>query len=148
MKAIIQRVLEANVQVEGIKIAEIKIGALVLIGITHSDTENDCDWMAEKLLGLRIFNDDTGKMNHNILTANGTLLLVSQFTLYGECSKGKRPSFTTAAKAEFAEPLFNKFVEKIRSKHPQVQTGKFGADMKVHLINDGPVTLILESQKS
>lgn len=145
MRCIVQRVSQAAVAVDGVEIASIKTGVLVLVGITHSDTIKDCQWMAEKLVGLRLFPDADGKMNRSVSDCNYNLLLVSQFTLYGDCKKGKRPSFIEAAKSEMAEPLFGTFVSTIKALYPHIQTGQFGADMAVSLVNDGPVTLIIES---
>jgi D-tyrosyl-tRNA(Tyr) deacylase len=117
---------------------------LLLVGLTDSDTEAELAWMAEKVVGLRIFNDDEGKMNRSLDEVGGALLVVSQFTLYGDARKGRRPSFTTAARPEVAVPLYERFVERLRATGLQVETGEFGAMMDVELVNDGPVTLILE----
>jgi D-tyrosyl-tRNA(Tyr) deacylase len=146
MRCVIQRVTEASVTVDGKIIASIQRGLVVLVGITHSDTEKDGHWMADKLLGLRIFSDADGKMNLSLLECGFELLVVSQFTLYGDCKKGKRPSFIEAAKGEVAEPLFDHFIQHLKGIYPKVQIGQFGADMAVSLVNDGPVTLIVESK--
>ena len=148
MRAVVQRVTSASVSVDNVTIASISNGLMVLIGITHSDSEKDICWMSDKLLGLRLFPDTDGKMNRSVMECNGELLLVSQFTLYGDCKKGKRPSFIDAAKSENAEPLFNKFVTEMTAHYPKIQTGKFGSNMAVTLVNDGPVTLILESTRN
>ena len=146
MKALIQRVKNASVSVDGEHRASIEHGLLVLLGITDSDTTAEADWLAAKVANIRIFNDDSGKMNHSVLETNGDVIVVSQFTLYGDASKGNRPSFIQAARPEHAEPLYEYFVVELQ-KHlsTAVQTGVFGADMQVSLINDGPVTIIIES---
>lgn len=145
MKSVIQRVSEASVTIDGIVQGEIKTGFLVLLGITHSDTEKDVKWMVDKISGLRVFEDENGKMNLSLGDVKGELLIVSQFTLYGDARKGRRPSFIEAARPEKAIPLYEKFIELAKVKNINVATGEFGADMKVSLINDGPVTLIIDS---
>jgi len=146
MKALIQRVKNASVSVGGKQQASIEHGLLVLLGITDSDTTAEADWLAAKVANIRIFNDDSGKMNHSVLETNGDVVVVSQFTLYGDARKGNRPSFVQAARPEIAEPLYEHFVAAIQEHlGKQVQTGVFGADMQVSLINDGPVTIIIES---
>ncbi|MBP1930450.1 D-aminoacyl-tRNA deacylase [Ammoniphilus resinae] len=145
MKVVIQRSLKASVEVEGKLVGQIDRGLVLLVGITHEDTEEDVTFIAEKVANLRIFEDEQGKMNHSVLEVGGSLLSVSQFTLYGDCRKGRRPSFVSAAKPDHAMPLYELFNEKLRDRGLRVETGTFGADMKVQLINDGPVTLILES---
>jgi len=145
MKSVIQRVSEASVTIDGIVQGEIKTGFLVLLGITHSDTEKDVKWMVDKISGLRVFEDENGKMNLSLEDVKGELLIVSQFTLYGDARKGRRPSFVEAARPEKAIPLYEKFIELAKSKNINVATGEFGADMKVNLLNDGPVTLIIDS---
>ncbi|MEY4003074.1 MAG: hypothetical protein RIT07_1116 [Bacteroidota bacterium] len=146
MKALIQRVKNASVSVGGKQQASIEHGLLVLLGITDSDTTAEADWLAAKVANIRIFNDDSGKMNHSVLETNGDVIVVSQFTLYGDARKGNRPSFVQAARPEIAEPLYEHFVAAIQEHlGKQVQTGVFGADMQVSLINNGPVTIIIES---
>lgn len=145
MKLVIQRVKEASVKVDNNIVGKIDKGFLVLIGITHTDTKEIADYLAKKLCNLRVFEDENGKMNLNIKTINGKLLLVSQFTLYAECEKsGNRPSFSDAAKPEVAEPLYEYFCDKCKQEGVEVEKGIFGADMKVNLLNDGPVTIIME----
>ena len=145
MKAVVQRVEKAEVYIEDKKTASIGKGLVVLLGVTHSDTEKEAGYLAEKIAGLRVFEDTNGKMNLSGLEVAAQFLVVSQFTLYGDCSKGRRPSFTMAARAFTAEKLYNCFVEKLRSYGPSVLTGEFQAKMVVSLENDGPVTLIVES---
>lgn len=147
MKAVIQRVLEASVRVDGSLAGSIDRGILVLLGVEKGDVERDATWLAEKIANLRIFEDDAGKMNHSALDINGEILAVSQFTLAGNCAKGRRPSFDTAAPPEEANRLYQYFIAEIRALGLTVATGIFQADMKVGLINDGPVTFILESPK-
>lgn len=123
----------------------IQHGLVLLVGITHEDTEKEVDFVAEKVAHLRIFEDEEGKMNRSVLETGGQILSISQFTLYGDCRKGRRPNFMAAARPEQAEPLYDLFNEKLREKGLQVETGRFGAMMDVHLVNHGPVTLIVES---
>lgn len=144
MRIVVQRCKQAKVSVEGNVVGSVEKGLMLLVGITHEDTEKEAEYLAEKIAGLRIFEDDEGKMNLSIKDIGGDILSVSQFTLYGDCSKGKRPSFITAARPETAEPLYERFNEILRGKGLTVETGKFGADMDVELTNWGPVTLILE----
>ncbi len=145
MKLVIQRVKEASVKVDEKIVGEIEKGFLVLVGITHTDTKEVADYLAKKLCNLRVFEDENGKMNLNIKTISGKLLLVSQFTLYAECEKsGNRPSFSEAARPEIAEPLYNYFCDRCKQEGIEVEKGIFGADMKVSLLNDGPVTIIME----
>lgn len=144
MKAVIQRVTQASVTVEGKEISKIERGFLVLVGITHTDTEKEADFIAKKVTNLRVFEDENCKMNLSINDVGGELLIVSQFTLYGECEKGNRPSFTEAAKPDIANPLYEYFCKKCEETGIKVKKGIFGADMKVNLLNDGPVTLIIE----
>lgn len=139
MKAVVQRVKKASVAVDNKEIARIGSGAVVLIGITHSDTQKSADFMADKVVNLRIFDDKSG------LDAGAEFLVVSQFTLYGDCRKGRRPSYTDAAPPEKAIPLYEYFIEKLRSYGVKVETGKFQAEMLVSLENDGPVTLVVET---
>lgn len=144
MKFVVQRVKKAQVDVEGKTVGKIDKGFLVLIGITHEDTRETADYLVKKLINLRIFEDTNEKMNLSLKDVNGSLLLVSQFTLYADCSSGNRPSFTNAAKPDFANELYEYVVEKCKEQIEVVQTGIFGADMQVELLNDGPVTIILE----
>ncbi len=148
MKALIQRVSAGSVAVDGRTIGEIGRGFVVLLGITHTDTPAEADWLANKVAGLRVFEDEAGKMNLSLLDVGGSVLVVSQFTLYGDARKGKRPSFTHAAPPEIAEPLVDYFCEQLRAQGLPVSTGIFGAHMAVHIHNDGPVTLLLEKGAS
>lgn len=145
MRLVIQRVKESRVIVNGSTTGSIRSGLLVLIGIAREDTRAEADYMVDKLLGLRIFPDDSGKMNRNVEESGGSLLLVSQFTLYGDCRKGRRPSFDRAAPPEQAQELYRYFVESARRGVVPVETGIFQATMDVHLVNDGPVTILLDS---
>lgn len=144
MKLVIQRVSNAKVEVEGRVTGEIGQGFLVLLGVTHEDTQQNADFLVQKLVNLRVFTDENYKMNLSIKDIKGELLIVSQFTLYANCKKGNRPSFVEAAKPEQAEELYNYFVEKCKQEGINVQTGEFGAHMQVSLLNNGPVTIILE----
>ncbi|TNE71859.1 D-tyrosyl-tRNA(Tyr) deacylase [bacterium] len=145
MKAVVQRVSSASVKVENKVIGSIQNGLLVLLGVHQTDTLEQVDWMASKVARLRIFQDDEGKMNRSVQDIQGSVLVVSQFTLYGDARKGTRPSFIEAAQPERAIPLYEAFVDKLKSEHKlPVETGEFGAMMEVSLVNDGPVTLILE----
>ncbi|MCM3785580.1 D-aminoacyl-tRNA deacylase [Neobacillus mesonae] len=146
MRVVLQRVSEAKVTVNHEVIGQIEKGFLLLVGITHEDSEKDADYLAEKIAGLRIFEDEAGKMNESIMDVSGAILSVSQFTLYGDSRKGKRPNFMAAARPDAAEPLYEYFNKQLRNKGLVVETGKFGAMMDVALTNDGPVTLILESK--
>jgi len=145
MRLVIQRVTEASVTVNGDVIGAIGKGLLVLVGIAKADTLDDSDYLLDKLMGLRIFPDENGKMNRSIQEANASLLLVSQFTLYADCRKGRRPSFDLAAPPEQALGLYNHFVESAKKHSVPVETGAFQAKMQVHLVNDGPVTILLDS---
>jgi len=147
MRAVIQRVSEAKVEVDGDIIGKIGEGFLVLIGVRKDDTEEDVRYLADKVLGLRIFEDEAGKMNLSITDVKGEILTVSQFTLYGDSRKGRRPSFDEAAPLDVAEKLYELFVEEIRKSGIKVETGKFRALMDVHLINSGPVTILLDRKK-
>ena len=144
MKLVIQRVTEANVKINEEEVSRIGKGYLVLIGINQADTKEIADYLIKKLINLRIFEDENEKLNLSIKDINGELLLVSQFTLYGDCSRGNRPSFTEAARPEYAEELYNYFVEKCKKEIKVVKEGKFGSYMKINLINDGPATIIME----
>jgi D-tyrosyl-tRNA(Tyr) deacylase len=145
MRVLIQRVSEARVTVAGSVLGEIGPGLLALLGVAKPDTAADADFLAEKILNLRVFPDDAGKMNRSLLETGGALLVVSQFTLYGDCRKGRRPSFDDAAPAEQARRLYERFVEMARRSGVRVETGVFQAHMDVALVNDGPVTLLVES---
>lgn len=146
MKVVLQRVSKAKVTVENEVVGAIGKGLMLLVGVGQEDTEQDLIWMADKLAGLRIFEDDGGKMNLSIEDVGGDVLSVSQFTLYGDCRKGRRPNFMGAARPELAEALYDKFNGLLRARGLRVETGRFGAMMDVSLVNDGPVTLILESR--
>ncbi|MDA5109993.1 D-aminoacyl-tRNA deacylase [Brevibacillus thermoruber] len=145
MRVVVQRSREASVTVGGEIVGQIEHGLVLLVGITHEDTEKDVEFVADKIAHLRIFEDSEGKMNHSVLEREGQILCVSQFTLYGDCRKGRRPNFMAAARPEQAEPLYELFNTKLREKGLHVETGRFGAMMEVRLVNDGPVTLIVES---
>ncbi|UTT42007.1 D-aminoacyl-tRNA deacylase [Exiguobacterium aurantiacum] len=144
MRVLLQRVKEASVTVEEETIGQIEAGYLLLVGVTHEDTETEVNWLADKVAGLRVFEDADEKMNLSIQDVDGKVLSVSQFTLYGDTLKGRRPAFTQAAKPDIAERLYEKFNERLRTHGLVVETGKFGAMMDVALVNDGPVTLMLE----
>ena len=146
MKVVLQRVSEARVTVENQVVGEIGAGLMLLVGVGQEDTEQDLVWMADKLAGLRIFEDDAGKMNLSVEDVKGSILSVSQFTLYGDCRKGRRPNFMGAAKPELAESFYEQFNDRLRARGLRVETGRFGAMMDVSLVNDGPVTLILDSR--
>ncbi|HTD44025.1 MAG TPA: D-aminoacyl-tRNA deacylase [Bryobacteraceae bacterium] len=145
MRAVIQRVSEARVTVAGSVLGEIGPGLLALLGVAKPDTAADAEFLAEKVLNLRVFPDEAGKMNRSLLDVTGALLVISQFTLYGDCRKGRRPSFDDAAPPEQARPLYEHFVEVARRSGVRVETGVFQAHMEVSLVNDGPVTLLVES---
>ena len=144
MRAVVQRVSRARVVIGPEVAGEVGRGLLVLLGVTHADTAEQARWLADKVVGLRIFNDDEGKMNRSLAEVGGGMLVVSQFTLYGDCRKGRRPSFVEAAPPETAVPLYEAFVEAVKALGVPAETGRFGANMSVELINDGPVTFILE----
>ncbi|MCD6271645.1 MAG: D-tyrosyl-tRNA(Tyr) deacylase [Deltaproteobacteria bacterium] len=146
MRAVIQRVKESAVKVKGEFVARIGKGLLVLLGVAKSDVESDADYLAEKIVNLRIFEDEKEKMNRSLIETSGSMLVVSQFTLLGDCKKGRRPSFINAAGPERANTLYEYFVENVSRKGVKVKTGRFGAMMDVHLINDGPVTLTIDSK--
>jgi D-tyrosyl-tRNA(Tyr) deacylase len=145
MKLVIQRVSEAYVQVDDSRVGSIRTGLVVFLGIGKLDSEDDADYLLDKLLGLRIFPDDNGKMNRSVQQASGSLLIISQFTLYGDCRRGRRPSFDQAAPPERAMFLYNYFVEAARRGPVAVETGVFQATMRVHLVNEGPVTILIDS---
>ncbi|SRR5258708_3504788 len=148
MRAVIQRVTRCRVQVEGKVVGEIGPGLLVLLGVGQADTAAAADYLAEKILGLRIFEDAEGKMNLSVQDKRGEMLVVSQFTLYGDVRRGKRPSFDAAARAEEAKRLYEYFVERIRAAGLRCETGQFQAMMDVELMNQGPVTILLDSEKT
>jgi D-tyrosyl-tRNA(Tyr) deacylase len=145
MRAVLQRVSHARVVIDGVVVGEIQRGLLVLLGVTQSDTVEQARWLAEKVVSLRIFNDADDKMNLGVADVGGGVLVVSQFTLYGDCRKGRRPSFIDAARPETAIPLYEAFVNAVRALGIPTATGRFGAMMQVELVNDGPVTLIVNS---
>lgn len=147
MKAVIQRVKSASVEVDGRIVGDIGRGLMVLLGIGKDDTIRDIQWMVDKIINLRIFENENGKLDESLLDINGELLLASQFTLYGDCSKGRRPSFTDAMGAEEAKRLFEIFVAKAKEKIEKVETGIFQTTMNVSIINEGPVTLIVDSKQ-
>lgn len=148
MRAVLQRVTQASVAVEGKIVGEIGAGLLVLLGVAKTDAQADADFLVQKVLNLRIFEDEAGKMNRSVKEEGGALLVVSQFTLYGDCRKGRRPSFDDAAGAEQARALYESFVAQARLAGVRVETGIFQAHMAVSLLNDGPVTLIVESRNT
>ena len=145
MKAVLQRVSSARVEVDGETVGAIARGVLVLLGVAREDEGEDAAWMAEKIVGLRIFEDDAGKMNRSLVEVGGAMLVVSQFTLYGDCRRGRRPSFTAAAAPELAERLYQAFVARVREAGVEVATGVFREHMLVSLVNDGPVTLWIDT---
>jgi D-tyrosyl-tRNA(Tyr) deacylase len=145
MRAVLQRVSRASVVIDGESVGSIGRGLLILLGVAPADTAPEAQWLAEKVAGLRIFNDEAGKMNRDVADVGGALLVVSQFTLHGDCCKGRRPSFIGAAPPEIAIPLYEAFINALRGLGLPVQTGRFGAVMQVELVNDGPVTLILDT---
>lgn len=148
MIAVIQRVSSASVTIEGKVSGEIGTGFLVLLGITHLDAVEDIEWLGKKIVGLRVFGDDEGKMNLDLKSVNGDILLISQFTLHASTKKGNRPSFIEAAKADIAVPLYEEMIRFLTKETGKpIQCGQFGADMKVALLNDGPVTIIIDSKK-
>jgi D-tyrosyl-tRNA(Tyr) deacylase len=146
MRVVVQRSKEAKVTVDGEITGQISFGFVVLVGVTHDDTQADVEFIAEKIANLRVFEDEEGKMNHSLLDVGGDVLSISQFTLYGDCRKGRRPNFMQAAKPDMAQPLYEQFNSALRAKGITVATGVFGAMMDVQLTNDGPVTLVLESK--
>ena len=146
MRAVVQRVSEARVRVDSEVVGEIRGGLLVFLGVGREDGEQDVDFLAEKISNLRIFPDEAQKMNRSLLDAGGAMLVVSQFTLHGDCRKGRRPAFIAAAPPEQAEPLYERFVSRVEKLGVPVAAGRFGAMMEVELVNDGPVTLLLDSR--
>ncbi|HZR31024.1 MAG TPA: D-aminoacyl-tRNA deacylase [Terriglobales bacterium] len=147
MRAVIQRVIRARVTVEGELVGEIGPGLLVLLAVAQADTTADAEYLAEKIAGLRILEDDEGKMNRSVAESGGAVLAISQFTLYGDVRRGKRPSFDAAARPELARELYELFVARIRAAGLRCETGRFQEQMQVELVNDGPVTILLDSQK-
>ena len=147
MRVVVQRVSQSNVKVSGEVIGEIKEGLMVLVSFIDEDNDTDLDWMTKKIINLRIFNDDEGKMNRSVQDVGGDILLISQFTLHGSTKKGNRPSFIKAAKPDSANVMYMKFIKILeKSLGKVIQTGEFGGDMKVSLINDGPTTIIIDSK--
>ena len=148
MRIVLQRAKSARVDIAGETVGSIGIGLVILLGVTQTDQEQDARYLADKVMQLRIFPDEAGRMNRSLLEAGGALLVVSQFTLYGDCRKGRRPSFDHAAPPEQARTLYECFIQHLKSSNIAVETGVFQAEMEVHLINDGPVTFILDSKRS
>jgi len=147
MKVVIQRVTKASVTIEGVKVADISNGLLVFLGIVADDTQEDIKWLSSKIVNLRVFNDENGVMNKSLLEVDGDVIVVSQFTLHAATKKGNRPSYIKAAKPDVAIPLYEAFVKQVETDlGKSIQTGEFGADMKVELLNDGPVTIIMDSK--
>lgn len=146
MRVVLQRVKEAHVDVAGATVGSIAQGLVILVGITQPDAPADADYLVEKIVHLRIFPDDAQRMNRSLLDVGGALLVVSQFTLYGDCRKGRRPSFDQAAPPDQARELYEYFVQTLRTRNLIVQTGVFQAEMEIHLVNDGPVTFVLDSK--
>ena len=145
MRAVVQRVKSSEVKVDGATVGRLGAGLTVLLGVARDDTPQDADYLAAKIVHLRIFSDDAGKMNRALIDAGGAMLVVSQFTLQGDCRKGRRPSFVNAAPPEKGEALYRHFIDQVRQMGVPVQTGRFGAMMDVALVNDGPVTLVVDS---
>ena len=148
MRVVLQRVKQAHVEVDGETAGRIGMGLLILLGVTHADTREDADYLADRILHLRIFPDEQRRMNRSILDAGGALLVVSQFTLYGSCKKGRRPSFDQAAPPEQARALYEYFIERLKLSNTSVETGVFQAEMEVYLVNNGPVTFVLDSERN
>ena len=146
MRVILQRVLSASVTIDEAIYSQINHGLLILLGVTHNDTKEDIEWLVQKIINLRIFNDEAGKMNRSIQDVQGEFLVVSQFTLFASTKKGNRPSFITSARPEIAIPLYETFIDEIKKTGIVTRTGVFGADMQVGLVNDGPVTIIIDSK--
>lgn len=147
MRGVVQRVKRASVSVDNKIIGEIENGILLLLGVENTDDEKDLEYMADKVPNLRIFEDENGKMNKSLTDVNGGLLVISQFTLLGDARKGRRPSFIQAAAPDKAVPMYESFINKMKEKEIKTQCGEFGADMQVELVNDGPVTILLDSKK-
>lgn len=148
MRLVIQRVTHASVTIEGVLKSKIGSGLLILVGIEDADTDSDVNWLAQKVVNLRIFDDENGVMNRSVVDVDGEILIVSQFTLHAMTAKGNRPSYIRASKPDFAIPMYEKFCAKVSELlGKQVGTGEFGADMKVELLNDGPVTILIDSQR-
>ena len=148
MRIVLQRVKSARVDVAGETVGSIGIGLVILLGVTQADQPEDAEYLADKVIHLRIFPDEAGRMNRSLLEAGGALLVVSQFTLYGDCRKGRRPSFDHAAPPEQASALYECFIQRLKSSNIAVETGVFQAEMEIHLINDGPVTFVVDSKRS
>ena len=147
MRVVVQRVSQSNVKVSGETIGEINEGLMVLVSFVDEDNDTDLGWMTKKIINLRIFNDDEGKMNRSVQDIGGDILLISQFTLHGSTKKGNRPSFIKAAKPDFANVMYERFIKVLeQTLGKEIQTGEFGGDMKVSLINDGPTTIIIDSR--
>jgi D-aminoacyl-tRNA deacylase len=147
VRIVLQRVKRARVEVGGETVGSIGTGLLIFLGVTHADTVEDVDYLADKVIQLRIFADEAGRMNRSLLDTRGSLLVVSQFTLYGDCRKGRRPSFDHAARPEQARALYERFIQRLKLSNIAVENGVFQAEMEIHLINDGPVTFILDSRR-
>ena len=147
MRTVFQRVTRAQVSIDDKVTGSICKGLVVFVGIRSEDNDSDLQWLAEKIVHLRVFEDEDGKMNRSLTDIGGEMLIISQFTLYGDCRKGRRPGFSTAAPPSIAEPYYQKFIREVETKGIQVATGTFQADMQVELVNDGPVTLLLDSEK-
>lgn len=147
MRGVVQRVKHANVKVDNKIISEIEQGIMLLLGVEDNDEEKDLEYMVDKVVNLRIFSDDEGKMNKSLLDINGSILVVSQFTLLGDARKGRRPSFIDAARPEKAIPHYEEFIKRLKDKGIKTEIGEFGADMEVFICNDGPVTILLDSKK-
>jgi D-tyrosyl-tRNA(Tyr) deacylase len=148
MRIVLQRVKSARVDVAGETVGSIGVGLVILLGVTQTDKPEDADYLAGKVIQLRIFPDEAGRMNRSLVEARGSLLVVSQFTLYGDCRKGRRPSFDRAAPPEQARALYEHFIQRLKSSNITVENGVFQAEMEIHLINQGPVTFILDSNRS
>ena len=147
MRCVVQRVRRASVSVDNKILGEIKHGILLLLGVEDTDEEKDLEYMCDKVPNLRIFEDENGKMNKSLIDVNGSILVISQFTLLGDARKGRRPSFTQAAVPEKAIPMYESFIDKMKQREIITECGEFGADMQVELVNDGPVTILLDSKK-